>query len=119
MRQVCSGFGPVGPLATRKGFDGAAQAFGGIVASTGTEDTPVMVRTGPLLALLRGCSATWLGVVVQVGAAVADFGGAAQLALGIMTALLRRERTGAGQQALHPPLPACPPFPPRNVPKQG
>ena len=118
---MCSGFGPVGPLATRKGFDGAAQAFGGIVASTGTEDTPVMVRTGPLLAPAspRLLSAvTWLGVVVQVGAAVADFGGAAQLALGIMTALLRRERTGAGQQALHPPLPAYP-FPPRNVPKQG
>ena len=67
VRQVCSGFGPVGPLATRKGFDGAAQAFGGIVASTGTEDTPVMVRTGPLLAppsprLLS--AVTWLGVVV-------------------------------------------------------
>ena len=60
---------------------------------------------------------TWLCVVVQVGAAVADFGGAAQLALGIMTALLRRERTGAGQQALRLLPPA--PFPPRNVPKQG
>jgi crotonobetainyl-CoA:carnitine CoA-transferase CaiB-like acyl-CoA transferase len=72
---VCSGFGPIGPLAQRKGFDGAAQAFGGIISATGTEEAPVMV-----------------------GGAVADFGGATQLALGIMTALFRRERTGVGQE---------------------
>jgi len=40
---VCSGFGPIGPLAQRKGFDGAAQAFGGIISATGTEEAPVMV----------------------------------------------------------------------------
>ena len=32
---VCSGFGPVGPDAAKKGFDGAAQARGGIVSITG------------------------------------------------------------------------------------
>ena len=72
---VCNGFGSAGPMAERKGFDGAAQAYGGIVSATGTEETPVMV-----------------------GGAVADFGGAVQLALGVMTALFRRERTGKGQE---------------------
>ena len=37
-------------------------AFGGIVASTGTEDTPVMVRTGPLLAP-SCCEAAQRGLV--------------------------------------------------------
>jgi len=72
---VCSGFGPTGPLAGKKGFDGAAQARGGILSITGTEDMPVLS-----------------------GDATADTGGAIQLALGIMTALLARERFGVGQE---------------------
>ena len=40
---VCSGFGPMGPLAGKKGFDGAAQARGGIVSITGPDETPVMI----------------------------------------------------------------------------
>ena len=34
---VCSGFGPLGPQAAKKGFDGAAQAQGGVVSITGSE----------------------------------------------------------------------------------
>ena len=71
---VCSGFGPTGPLAGKKGFDGAAQARGGIVSITGPDAEPVMI-----------------------GDVVADTGGGVQLALGIMTALYSRERTGKGQ----------------------
>jgi crotonobetainyl-CoA:carnitine CoA-transferase CaiB-like acyl-CoA transferase len=66
---VCSGFGPVGPLAAKKGFDGAVQARGGIVNITGTDEMPIMV-----------------------GDTVADTLGAVQFALGITTALLGRER---------------------------
>ena len=71
---MCSGFGPVGPLAGKKGFDGAAQARGGIVSITGPEEAPVMI-----------------------GDVVADTGGGVQLALGIMTALYNKAKTGKGQ----------------------
>lgn len=72
---VCSGFGPKGPLASKKGFDGAAQARGGLISITGMDDVPIIA-----------------------GDAVADTAGAMQLALGIMTALVARERFGMGQQ---------------------
>jgi crotonobetainyl-CoA:carnitine CoA-transferase CaiB-like acyl-CoA transferase len=71
-----SGFGQHGPEADKAMLDGAAQARGGLAAICGPPDGPPM----------------------PPGAAIADHGGAMQLALGIMTALFARERTGRGQQ---------------------
>jgi crotonobetainyl-CoA:carnitine CoA-transferase CaiB-like acyl-CoA transferase len=70
-----SGFGPLGPDAGKAMLDGAAQARGGLAAMSGPADGPPM----------------------PPGAAVADHSGAMQLALGVMTALYARERTGRGQ----------------------
>jgi crotonobetainyl-CoA:carnitine CoA-transferase CaiB-like acyl-CoA transferase len=71
-----SGFGPHGPDADKAMLDGAAQARGGLAAISGPPDGPPM----------------------PPGAAIADHTGAMQLALGIMTALYARERTGLGQE---------------------
>jgi crotonobetainyl-CoA:carnitine CoA-transferase CaiB-like acyl-CoA transferase len=71
-----SGFGPLGPDADKAMLDGAAQARGGLAAISGPSDGPPM----------------------PPGAAIADHSGAMQLALGIMTALYARERTGRGQE---------------------
>ena len=57
-------------------LDGAAQARGGLAAISGPADGPPM----------------------PPGAAIADHTGAMQLALGVMTALYARERTGRGQE---------------------
>jgi crotonobetainyl-CoA:carnitine CoA-transferase CaiB-like acyl-CoA transferase len=57
-------------------LDGAAQARGGLAAISGPADGPPM----------------------PPGAAIADHTGSMQLALGIMTALFARERTGRGQE---------------------
>jgi CoA:oxalate CoA-transferase len=71
-----SGFGPLGPDADKAMLDGAAQARGGLAAISGPPDGPPM----------------------PPGAAIADHSGSMQLALGIMTALFARERTGRGQE---------------------
>jgi crotonobetainyl-CoA:carnitine CoA-transferase CaiB-like acyl-CoA transferase len=71
-----SGFGPCGPDADKAMLDGAAQARSGLAAISGPADGPPM----------------------PPGAAIADHTGAMQLALGIMTALYARERTGRGQE---------------------
>ena len=71
-----SGFGPLGPDADKAMLDGAAQARGGLAAISGPADGPPM----------------------PPGAAVADHTGSMQLALGVMTALYARERTGCGQE---------------------
>ena len=71
-----SGFGRLGPDADKAMLDGAAQARGGLAAISGPADGPPM----------------------PPGAAIADHSGAMQLALGIMTALYARERTGRGQE---------------------
>jgi crotonobetainyl-CoA:carnitine CoA-transferase CaiB-like acyl-CoA transferase len=71
-----SGFGPLGPDADKAMLDGAAQARSGLAAVSGPPDGPPM----------------------PPGAAIADHGGSMQLALGIMTALFARERTGRGQR---------------------
>ncbi|MCU1504028.1 MAG: hypothetical protein JWM12_3382 [Ilumatobacteraceae bacterium] len=71
-----SGFGPLGPDADKAMLDGAAQARGGLAAISGPADGPPM----------------------PPGAAIADHSGSMQLALGIMTALYARERTGRGQE---------------------
>ena len=71
-----SGFGPQGPDADKAMLDGAAQARGGLAAMSGPADGPPM----------------------PPGAAIADHSGSMQLALGVMTALYARERTGRGQE---------------------
>ncbi len=73
---LANGFGPRGADADRAMIDGAAAARGGLVAMTGSPDGPP----------------------TPAGAAVADMTGAMQLALGVMTALVARERHGTGQR---------------------
>jgi len=71
-----SGFGHAGPDTALPMFDLFAQARSGLPVVTGREhDTPQLV-----------------------GGAIADTGGAAMMALGIMTALVARERHGVGQR---------------------
>ena len=72
-----NGFGPEGPDADKAMLDGAAVARGGLAGMTGPADR------APSLP----------------GAIIADTAGAMQLALATMTALLARERFGAGQRA--------------------
>ena len=71
-----NGFGPNGPDADKAMLDGVAAARGGLVNHTGYADRD------PSL----------------VGAIVIDTSGAMQLALGVMTALLARERFGIAQR---------------------
>ena len=71
-----NGFGPLGPDADKAMLDGAAVARGGLAGMTGYADrTPVLPA-----------------------AAIGDHAGAMQLALGVMTALLVRERQGIAQR---------------------
>jgi crotonobetainyl-CoA:carnitine CoA-transferase CaiB-like acyl-CoA transferase len=65
-----SGFGATGPWAGRASFDIVAQATGGLLAMTGFEDGPP----------------------VRAGGALADFVGGLYLGLGVVAALLERER---------------------------
>jgi crotonobetainyl-CoA:carnitine CoA-transferase CaiB-like acyl-CoA transferase len=69
-----SGYGPDGPYAKKPGQDLLAQALFGMMAITGQE------ATGPR----------------PVGVSVVDHHGAALLALGILAAIVRRQRTGEG-----------------------
>ena len=71
-----NGFGPKGPHANQPMTDIAAQARGGVMSMIGAQDGPPE----------------------RVGATVADMAGAMQFALGIVTALLARERHGVGQK---------------------
>ena len=71
-----NGFGPKGPLAERAMTDIAAQARGGVMSLIGEADGPPE----------------------RIGATSADLAGALQFALGIVTALLARERHGIGQK---------------------
>ena len=71
-----SGFGKTGPYADRPGFDQIAQGMGGLMSITG------LPGQGP----------------VRVGIAVADLCAGLFAALGILTALLEREKSGKGQQ---------------------
>jgi crotonobetainyl-CoA:carnitine CoA-transferase CaiB-like acyl-CoA transferase len=70
-----SGFGTAGPGRDLPGFDQSAQAMSGLMSVTGT------AQTGPL----------------RVGIAVADSTAGIVAALGIVSALYERERTGSGQ----------------------
>jgi crotonobetainyl-CoA:carnitine CoA-transferase CaiB-like acyl-CoA transferase len=70
-----SGFGQDGPYATRPGFDQIAQGMGGLMSVTG------LPGQGP----------------VRVGIPIADLCAGLFCALGIMVALLEREKSGKGQ----------------------
>jgi len=70
-----SGFGQDGPYRDRPGFDQIAQGMSGLMSVTG------FPGKGP----------------VRTGAAIADVSAGLLAALGIMTALLERERSGKGQ----------------------
>jgi crotonobetainyl-CoA:carnitine CoA-transferase CaiB-like acyl-CoA transferase len=70
-----SGFGQDGPYRDRPGFDQIAQGMGGMMSITG------LPGQGP----------------VRAGTAVADLAAGLFAALGIMTALLEREKSGEGQ----------------------
>jgi crotonobetainyl-CoA:carnitine CoA-transferase CaiB-like acyl-CoA transferase len=67
-----SGFGATGPLAGRASYDIVAQAAGGLLAMTGFPDGPP----------------------VRAGGALADFVGGLYLGLGVVAALLERDRSG-------------------------
>jgi crotonobetainyl-CoA:carnitine CoA-transferase CaiB-like acyl-CoA transferase len=68
-------FGRSGPWSRRPGYDPLAQASGGIVSVTGEPDRPG----------------------VRVGVSLIDQGTGTWAALGIVSALLERERTGTGR----------------------
>jgi formyl-CoA transferase len=70
-----SGFGQDGPYADRPGFDQIAQGMSGLMSVTG------LPGQGP----------------VRSGAAIADVTAGLFAALGVMTALIERERSGRGQ----------------------
>ena len=73
---IVNGFGPKGEDADKAMLDGAAVARGGLLAATGAPDSAPHVP----------------------GAIVGDTSGAMQLALGVVTALLARERGAPGQR---------------------
>jgi formyl-CoA transferase len=70
-----SGFGQDGPYRDRPGFDQIAQGMGGFMSITG------LPGQGP----------------VRAGTAIADISAGLYAALGILTALLEREKSGQGQ----------------------
>src|SRR5206468_276408 len=74
VRQL-AGFGQDGPYRDRPGFDQIAQGMGGFMSITG------LPGQGP----------------VRAGTAIADLSAGLFAALGIMTALLEREKSGKGQ----------------------
>ncbi len=71
-----SGFGDVGPDASRGGFDLILQASGGLMSVTGHEST------GP----------------AKIGVPVTDIGAGLSCVVGVLAALAERDRTGVGRQ---------------------
>ena len=69
-----TGFGQTGPSAARAGYDLMAQGIGGMMGLTGTAD----------------------GEPMRVGVAVSDIFSGVYSVVGILAALLRREKTGRG-----------------------
>jgi crotonobetainyl-CoA:carnitine CoA-transferase CaiB-like acyl-CoA transferase len=68
-----SGYGTTGPYATKKAYDLLVQSETGLVAITGTPETPS-----------------------KVGLSIADIAGGMYTYSGVLTALLQRQRTGHG-----------------------
>ena len=67
-------FGKTGPLSDRPGYDPLMQAFGGVMSTQGEPGRPS----------------------VRVGTSIIDMGTGMWTAIGVLTALLRREKTGKG-----------------------
>ncbi len=72
---ACSGFGQTSPYANRPAYDVIVQGMGGTLSITGESDR------GP----------------VRVGYSIGDLGGGVFTALGILSALHEREKSGEGQ----------------------
>ncbi len=72
---ACSGFGQTGPYATRGAYDMIIQGMGGILSITGEPDRPP----------------------VRVGTSIGDITAALFTAIGVLSALRHRDRTGEGQ----------------------
>ncbi len=70
-----SGYGSTGPYAGKGGFDLVAQGISGIMAVTGKEDGPP----------------------AKVGYAITDIGSGMYATIGILAAIIAREKTGEGQ----------------------
>lgn len=70
-----SGFGQTGPYADKGGFDLVAQGMSGIMSVTGEKD----------------------GLPVKVGYPVTDIGAGMYAAIGVLAALMARNKTGRGQ----------------------
>jgi len=70
-----SGFGQTGPYKLRPGFDQVIQGMGGLMSITGEENRPP----------------------IKVGVAITDVGAGMYAAIGILAALLRRDKTGEGE----------------------
>ena len=70
-----SGFGRTGPYSQRPAYDGVVQAMGGVMSITGPED----------------------GTPTRVGTSIGDIIAGIFTAIGILSALAARERTGQGQ----------------------
>ncbi|HJT89262.1 MAG TPA: CoA transferase [Bryobacteraceae bacterium] len=71
-----SAYGPCGPDYTRPGYDAILQARTGIMSITGTGD----------------------GTPVRAGVSILDLGTGVWMALGVLAALLERQRSGTGQR---------------------
>ena len=72
---ACSGFGQTGPYARRGAYDMIIQGMGGIISITGEPNRPP----------------------VRVGTSISDITAALFTAIGIVSALRHRDRTGEGQ----------------------
>ena len=72
----CSGYGQTGPRAQQGAFDVIAQGFSGVMSITGEPD----------------------GRPMRVGTSVGDTFGGTYMALGILSALYERDRSGKGQK---------------------
>lgn len=71
-----SGFGQTGPYKNLGGYDVVAQAMSGVMVATGDADRPP----------------------VRIGPSIVDMGAGMNLAMGILLALMDREKTGKGQR---------------------
>lgn len=72
---ACSGFGQTGPYSQRGAVDIIVQAMGGIMSLTGSPDGPPM----------------------RVGVSIGDMAAGLYLAIGVLAALVERDRSGRGQ----------------------
>ena len=72
---ACSGFGQTGPYAQQGAYDMIIQGMGGIISITGEPDGPP----------------------VRVGTSISDITAALFTAIGVLSALHHRNRTGSGQ----------------------